>query len=84
MLALALGGLTGPLTPRIRLEAKYAALQIQRALPTYQKAFAQHLDGAISVVQTWLPTDRTQIATETTQKPAVPAAFDPLKTPEGA
>lgn len=84
MLALALGGLTGPLTPRIRLEARYAALQVQRALPAYQKALVQHLDGVISVVRTWLPTDRTQIATETTQKPAVPAAFDPLKTPEGA
>ncbi len=84
MLALALGGLTGPLTPRIRLEAKYAALQVQRALPAYQKAMAQRLDGAVSIVQTWLPTDRPQVAAETTQKPAVPAAFDPLKTPEGA
>jgi LPXTG-site transpeptidase (sortase) family protein len=84
MIALALGGLTGPLTPRIRLEAKYAMLRVQRAWPAQQIAAQKKLTQAIAAIQTWIPAGSPRLASETTQKPAVPAAFDPLKTPEGA
>lgn len=83
--ALALGGLTGPFTPRILLEARYAALRTQRALPGIQRtltAYGSHVQTQLArvILRTQpVPDQQTAIT-----KPAVPAVFDPLKTPEGA
>jgi len=84
MLALALGGLTGPLTPRIRMEAKYALLQAQRALPAYGTAAKQIAADTLQRMTSFRLPDATRGQNTAAAKPATPAAFDPLKTPDGA
>ena len=84
MLAMALGGLTGPLTPRIRMEAKYALLQAERALPAYESAVKRlAADTMRTIVSFRFPASEPK-QTASTTKPATPAAFNPLKTPDGA
>ena len=68
MVALAVGGMVGPLTPRIRLEAQYAWLQAGSAVHSY--------------IQT-IGTNHAPIATKQVPE-AKPAVFSPLKTPDGA
>lgn len=84
MLALALGGLTGPLTPRIVLEAKYAMLQVQRAWPARETAIRQSFSYAMTTVRSRFFGDAQGQTPRPADKPAVPAVFDPLKTPDGA
>lgn len=83
--ALALGGLTGPLTPRILLEARYAMLQTQRAFPGIQRtltAYGSHVQSELTrLILRTQPVPDQQTATA---KPIIPAIFDPLKTPDGA
>lgn len=82
MIALALGGLSGPLTPRLRLEAKYALLSVQRALPAYQAAIGAQITAYTNSI--YARFDQRVAQTPAQPRPAVPAAFDPLKTPDGA
>lgn len=84
MLALALGGVTGPFTPRIRMEAKYALLQVQRALPMYESTAKQIADNIVHSITSYGLPDAAPKQTASPAKPATPAAFDPLKTPDGA
>ncbi len=81
LVALALGGLTGPLAPRMTLEGKYALLQAKRTLPGIQRA-VRHMTGNVLGAFAYRlnpanPTEHTKDA------PVVPALFDPLKTPDG-
>ncbi len=82
MIALALGGLSGPLTPRLRLEAKYALLSIERTLPAYQAAIQAKMAAYANSVYTRFGHQVAQVPAQ--PHPSVPAAFDPLKTPDGA
>lgn len=84
MLALALGGLIGPLTPRVRLEARYALIQTQRALPSYEASAKQIAADALHAITSFRLPDNTPTQTASVAKPVTPAAFDPLKTPDGA
>lgn len=78
LVALALGGLTGPLTPRIRLEAKYALIQA--------KSFVIVIPDQIGDRFRFSGNTKTDSRLHGNDKtiPATPAAFDPLKTPDGA
>ncbi len=82
MIALALGGLSGPLTPRLRLEAKYALISAQRALPAYQAAIGAQITAYTNSIYARFDQRVAQIPTQ--PRPVAPAAFDPLKTPDGA
>ncbi len=85
LVALALGGLTGPMTPRIRLEAKYALLQAERAWPAIRTDIEARISGAETAILAALQNKQPQQALGPMTPPAaVPAAFDPLKTPDGA
>lgn len=85
LVALALGGLTGPLTPRIRLETKYTYIQAQRAWPGVRSAIKIRISEATASLADVLYLKQAQPKqTAVTAPPAVPAVFDPLKTPDGA
>lgn len=84
MLALAVGGLMGPLTPRIRMETKYALLQTQRVIPAYKSAAKQLVADTINTIVSFRLPDSTPKQIASIAKPMTPAAFDPLKTPDGA
>lgn len=84
IVAIALGGLMGPFTPRLRMEAKYAMLQLQRAMPAYSATAKQLAVNSLDTFMSFLPVDTLSKQTAPPAKPAVPAAFDPLKTPDGA
>ncbi len=85
MVALALGGLAGPMTPRVRLEAKYALLQAQHAWPAIRTAIAARITSMETVMVAVAQNKQPQPVAVVPQPPAaVPAVFDPLKTPDGA
>lgn len=85
LVALALGGMTGPLTPRIRLETKYAYLQAERAWPGFRTSLQMRFSEATSHIADALQTKQAEPKrVAVSAPPAVPAVFDPLKTPDGA
>lgn len=73
LVALALGGLTGPLVPVIRLESRYAVSRAIATINTWHAAWAT--PGRIDP-------KKVTVAVETPQ--AVPAVFSPLKNPDGS
>lgn len=83
LIALAFGGIVGPLTPEIRMEAKYAVLRGQRALPGIQKNLAALFNTGSAKLLSFV-TKQPAKTPVNEAKPAVPALFDPLKTPDGA
>ncbi len=85
LIALALGGLTGPLTPRIRLETKYALIQAQHAWPGFKADVIAGIAEANTQLSRLTGTKQAQHASDVaSSQQAVPAVFDPLKTPDGA
>ncbi len=78
ILALALGGLTGPLTPRVRLEAKYAWIQA--------RSFAIVIPDLIGDRFRFSGNTKTdsRLRGNDNTMPVTPAAFNPLQTPDGA
>ena len=83
LIALAFGGIMGPLTPEIRLETKYAMLEAQRALPGITRSLAATFASASDSVMNLVKKQPAK-PTVAEAKPVVPAMFDPLKTPDGA
>lgn len=85
LVALALGGLTGPLTPRIRLETKYALIQAQHAWPGFKADVIAGIAEANTELARLTGTKQAQHTSGVASpQQAVPAVFDPLKTPDGA
>lgn len=56
MVALALGGLTGPFTPRLMLEGKYALLQVQNSIkPDFMRQTSQKKPGVVAAPTIFTP-----------------------------
>ncbi len=84
LLAVAFGGITGPVTPEIRLEAKYAMLSLQRSLPgiteSLMRPFTDTRDRLLALAGSGTP---APAAPEAPVR-VTPAVFDPLKAPDGS
>lgn len=80
MVALALGGMSAPLIPRLRLEAQYAVLQTHHIAAI----FAPKLSFVGHILQKKLSFVAGQAKPMDQTAPATPALFNPLKQSDGS
>ena len=82
LLAVAFGGIVGPLTPQIRMEVKYAALELERSTPGLKKAAVAMFTSGFQKILSFVTKEPAKPHVSEA-KPVIPAVFNPLKTPDG-